>query len=258
MMRFTCLTIFPEMIREACSHSIVGRGIEKGLISVDAVNIRDFTSDKHLKVDDTPYGGGNGMVMTCQPIFDAMDSIVRDKPVRPKVLYMSPQGRVLTQARLRELAKEEELILLCGHYEGIDERIIDQLVDEEISIGDYVLTGGELAALVIIDGVSRLIPGVLHSDDSSLEESHETGLLEYPQYTKPEVFRGLSVPEVLLSGHHANIEKWRRQQMVERTRVKRPDMFQAAVDAKNPVVEQVLHPPERRKRRKKPEAEKSD
>lgn len=235
-MKFSVLTIFPEMIREYCSHSIIGRGVERGLISVDAVNIRDFTEDKHLKVDDTPYGGGDGMVMTCQPIFDAIESVKSSSQHNPKVVYMSPQGAVLTQEKLRQLSQEQELILLCGHYEGIDERVIEALVDEELSIGDYVLTGGELAAMVVIDGVSRLLPGVLHNDNSSTEESHETGLLEYPQYTKPEVFRGMAVPEVLLSGHHANIEAWRQEQMAERTRNKRPDMYQQAQDQGNPIL----------------------
>lgn len=238
-MKFTVLTIFPDMIQEFCAHSIIGRGVDRGLISVDAVNIRDFTEDKHLKVDDTPYGGGDGMVMTCQPIFDAIEQVKSKSEHSPKVIYMSPQGSVLTQGKLRQLAEERELILLCGHYEGIDERVIETLVDEELSIGDYVLTGGELAAMVVIDGVSRLLPGVLHSDNSSVEESHETGLLEYPQYTKPENFRGMSVPEVLLSGHHANIERWRQEQMIERTRTKRPDMYQKAVEDNNPIIAQV-------------------
>lgn len=238
-MKFTVLTIFPEMISEYCSHSIIGRGVEKGLISVNAINIRDFTEDKHLKVDDTPYGGGDGMVMSCQPIFDAIESVKASSQRKPKVLYMSPQGQVLTQSKLRELSQEQELILLCGHYEGIDERVIESLVDEEVSIGDYVLTGGELAAMVVIDGVSRLLPGVLHNDNSSVEESHETGLLEYPLYTKPENFRGMVVPEVLLSGHHAKIDAWRQEQMVERTKIKRPDMYAKALEDNNPIIAEV-------------------
>lgn len=226
-MKFDVLTLFPETFNLVMGESIIGRAQEKGLIEVKAVNIRDYSKDKHRKVDDYPFGGGNGMVMTCQPVFDAFSAITEGIKMKPKVIYMSPQGKVLTQDMARELSREEHLILLCGHYEGIDERIIDEIVDEEISIGDYVLTGGELPAMVLIDCVSRLIPGVLSSEGSFSDESHFNGLLEYPQYTRPAEYNGLTIPDVLLSGHHANIDKWRTQQSLERTKKKRPDLYNA-------------------------------
>ncbi len=226
-MRFDVLTLFPETFELVMKESIIGRAQEKGLIEVNAINIRDYTLDKHRKVDDYPFGGGNGMVMMCQPVIDAYRAVTDGAEPRPKVIYMSPQGRVLTQKIALELSKEERLILLCGHYEGIDERIIEEIVDEEISIGDYVLTGGELPAMVLIDCVSRLIPGVLSNEGSFSEESHFNGLLEYPQYTRPAEYEGKAVPEILLSGHHANIEKWRHEQSLERTRSKRPDLYKA-------------------------------
>lgn len=224
-MKFDVLTLFPETFELVMKESIIGRAQEKGLVEVNAIDIRDYTKDKHRKVDDYPFGGGNGMVMMCQPVFDAFRSVTAGLDTRPRVIYMSPQGRVLTQKMAVELSKEEHLILLCGHYEGIDERIIEELVDEEISIGDYVLTGGELPAMVLIDCVSRLIPGVLSSEGSFSDESHFNGLLEYPQYTRPAEYEGRPVPEILLSGHHANIQKWRTGQSHERTRKKRPDLY---------------------------------
>ncbi len=226
-MKFDVLTLFPETFEMVMKESIMGRAQEKGLIEVNAINIRDYTKDKHRKVDDYPFGGGNGMVMMCQPVFDAYRAITEDVPKKPKVIFMSPQGRVLTQQIAMELSQEEHLILLCGHYEGIDERIIEELVDEEISIGDYVLTGGELPAMVLIDCVSRLIPGVLSNEGSFSDESHFNGLLEYPQYTRPAEYEGNPVPEILLSGHHANIKKWRDEKSLERTKKKRPDLFEA-------------------------------
>jgi tRNA (guanine37-N1)-methyltransferase len=225
-MRFDVLTLFPELFNVVLKESIIGRAQENGLVEVNAINIRDYTGNKHKKVDDYAYGGGTGLVMMTQPIYDAWQSIVNQLDYRPKVIYMSPQGRVLDQKKADELKQEQHVILLCGHYEGIDERIIDEIVDEEISIGDYVLTGGELPAMVLIDCVSRLIPGVLPSEEAYSEESHYNGLLEYPHYTRPAEFLGRKVPDILLSGHHANIVKWRRKQSLLRTREKRPDLFE--------------------------------
>lgn len=225
-MKFDILTLFPEIIDVVMKESIIGRAQENGIIEVNAVNIRDYSKDKHRKVDDYPFGGGNGMVMACQPVIDAYRAITEDMEEKPKVIYMSPQGKVLTQQIAGNLSKEKHLILLCGHYEGIDERIIEEIVDEEISIGDYVLTGGELPAMVLIDCISRLIPGVLSNEGSFSEESHFNGLLEYPQYTRPAEYEGKKVPDILLSGHHANIGKWRTQQSLERTRQKRPDLYE--------------------------------
>lgn len=234
-MKFDVLTLFPDLIRSVLDESIIGRAQESGLIEINAVNIRDFSKNKHKKVDDYPYGGGNGLVMSVQPIYDAYLSLVEPLGYKPKLIYMSPQGKVLDQKTARELAKEKHLILLCGHYEGIDERVIEEIVDEEISIGDYVLTGGELPAMVLIDCVSRLVPGVLSSEESYSEESHFEGLLEYPQYTRPYEYNGRKVPEVLMSGHHANIRKWRREQSLKRTFEKRPDLYEKlAPDQKLP------------------------
>lgn len=224
-MKFDVLTLFPDLFQVVMGESIIGRAQDNGLIEVNAINIRDFSKNKHRKVDDYPFGGGSGLVMTAQPIYDAYLSVVENLDYKPKLIYMSPQGKVLNQKLAEELKKEEHLILLCGHYEGIDERIIEEIVDEEISIGDYVLTGGELPAMVLIDCVSRLIPGVLSNDESPLEESHYSGLLEYPQYTRPYEFNDKKVPDVLMSGHHANINKWRKQQSLKRTYMKRPDLF---------------------------------
>lgn len=218
-MNFDVLTLFPEMF-EALNSSIIGRAKEKELININLINIRDFSKDKHKKVDDTPYGGGAGMVMKADVVYDAYKSI-KDK--KAKVIYMSPQGKKLNQQKVEELAKEDNLIILCGHYEGIDQRVIDKIVDEEISIGDYVLTGGEIPAMVLIDAVARYNSGVI-AEESIKEESFTNGLLEYPQYTRPEVFEGVKVPEVLLSGHHENIEKWRKEESIRITNLKRPDL----------------------------------
>ena len=218
-MQFDVLTLFPEMFEPL---SIIGRAKEKGLININLINIRDFSKNKHKKVDDTPYVGGAGMVMMPDVVYDAYKSL---NSKDAKVIYMSPQGQKLNQKKVVELSKEKHIILLCGHYEGIDQRVIDEIVDEEISIGDYVLTGGELPAMIVIDSVSRYIEGVL-KDDSTKEESFSEGLLEYPQYTRPEVFNGKQVPEVLLSGHHENIDKWRREQSLINTKKKRPDLLE--------------------------------
>ena len=228
MKQFFVLTLFPEMIEQTLSHSIMGRAQKEGHISVEAVNIRDFTQNKHKHVDDYPYGGGAGMVMQPGPVYDCYQDIVKDMDKKPRVIYMTPQGKVFSQAIAEELSKEEELIFLCGHYEGIDERVLEEIVTDELSIGDYVLTGGELPAMVMIDSISRLIPGVLNNDDSAEYESFQDGLLEYPQYTRPETFMDKKVPSVLLSGHHGNIEKWRREQSLKRTLSRRPELLEKA------------------------------
>lgn len=224
-MKFDVLTIFPEIFDTVLGSSIIGRAQEAGLVSVSATNIRDFSKDKHKKTDDYPYGGGNGLVMLAQPIYDAYMSITCNLDYKPHFIYMSPQGKKLDQQLVEQLAEHKHIILLCGHYEGVDERILEELVDEEISIGDYVLTGGELPAMVLIDALSRTIPGVLSNEDSYADESHKDGVLEYPQYTRPNDFMGKKVPDILLSGHHANIDKWRRLQALKRTRDRRPDLF---------------------------------
>ena len=221
-MKFDVLTLFPEMF-EALNESIIGKAKEKNLIQINLINIRDFSKDKHKKVDDTPYGGGAGMVMMPDVVYDAYSSI-KDKE-NAKVIYLSPQGIVLNQEKVKELSKENHLILLCGHYEGIDQRVLDEIVDEEISIGDYVLTGGELPAMVLIDSVSRYVKGVLKEESVAEESFSNNKLLEYPQYTRPEEFRGKRVPEVLISGHHENIKKWREEKALEVTKKKRPDLL---------------------------------
>ncbi|MCI8272470.1 MAG: tRNA (guanosine(37)-N1)-methyltransferase TrmD [Clostridia bacterium] len=222
-MKFDVLTLFPEMF-EPIKQSIIGKAKERKLIDINLINIRDFSKNKHKKVDDTPYGGGAGMVMQADIIYDAYKSI---KDENAKVIYLSPQGKVLTQQKVEEISKEKHLILICGHYEGIDQRVIDKIVDEEISIGDYVLTGGEIPAMVLIDSVSRYVEGVLNKDSIS-EESFSQGILEYPQYTRPEVFENQKVPEILQSGHHENIKKWRRYEALRNTYLKRPELLEKA------------------------------
>ena len=221
-MKFDVLTLFPEMF-EPLKHSIIERASKQNLININLINIRDFSKDKHKKVDDTPYGGGAGMVMRADVVYDAYKSV---KDEKSKVIFLSPQGKKLNQAKVQELSKEEHLILLCGHYEGVDQRVLDEIVDEEISIGDYVLTGGELPAMVMVDAISRLVPGVLHNNVSAEFESFQDNLLEYPQYSRPEEWHGKKVPPVLMSGHHANIEKWRREQSILRTYERRPDLLE--------------------------------
>ena len=224
-MNFYIMTLFPEMVMNGLNNSIIKRAMEKELIHAEAVNIRDYTLDKHKKVDDYPFGGGAGMLMQAQPVYDCYKAVCEKIGAKPRVLYMSPQGRTFNQSMAKELAEEENLIFLCGHYEGIDQRVLDKIGVEEVSIGDYVLTGGELPAMVMIDTISRLVPGVLNNGDSAVDESFSENLLEYPQYTRPEIWEGEAVPEVLLSGHHKNIEKWRREKALENTRKKRPDLL---------------------------------
>lgn len=219
-MKFDVLTLFPEMF-DCLNQSVIGRAVEKELVDINLVNIRDFSNNKHKKVDDTPYGGGSGMVMMPDVVYRAFQSVESEKT---KVIYMSPQGKKLDQKKVEDLAKQEHLIILCGHYEGIDQRVLDKIVDEEISIGDYVLTGGEIPAMVLIDSVSRYVKGVLN-EDSIKEESFSNGLLEYPQYTRPENFEGEKVPKILLSGNHQNIDKWRKEKSLEITKKKRPDLL---------------------------------
>ena len=219
-MKFDVLTLFPEMF-EPLKQSIIGKAVEKKLIDIHLVNIRDFSKDKHKKVDDTPYGGGAGMVMRPDVVYEAYQSVKQDQA---KVIYMSPQGKKLNQQMVEKLSKESHLIILCGHYEGIDQRVLDEIVEEEISIGDYVLTGGEIPAMVLIDSVSRYVKDVI-KQNSIQEESFSNGLLEYPQYTRPEIFQEKAVPEILLSGHHENIEKWRKEKSYEITKKKRPDLL---------------------------------
>mgnify|MGYP004626190217 CR=1 FL=1 len=240
-MQFYIMTLFPDMVMDGLNTSIIGRAIDKGLLEIEAVHIRDYAFNKHNSVDDYPYGGGAGMLMQAEPVYQCYQAIVdkihtqsgADRGVctekkKPRVLYMSPQGKTFTQGMAEELAQEEELIFLCGHYEGIDERVLDEIVTDYVSIGDYVLTGGELPAMVMVDAVSRMVPGVLHNDVSAEFESFQDNLLEYPQYSRPEIWHEKQVPPVLLSGHHANIEKWRREQSVIRTAKNRPDLLEKA------------------------------
>ena len=224
-MNYHILTLFPEMVMDGLNTGIIGRAVEKGLLSIEAINIRDYSKDKHNHVDDAPYGGGAGMVMQPGPVCDSYEDLCRKIGKRPRVLYMTPQGQTFNQSIAEELAKEEDLVFLCGHYEGIDERALELIVTDYLSVGDYVLTGGELPAMVMIDCISRLVPGVLNNDVSAEIESFHDNLLEYPQYTRPEVYEGKKVPEVLLSGHHKNIETWRRQQSIKRTLERRPDLL---------------------------------
>lgn len=224
-MKFYILTLFPEMIREGLNHSIIKRACDEGTISIETIDIRDFAKNKHRHVDDYPYGGGAGMVMQAQPIYDAYMSIKPKLSENCPVIYMTPQGKTFNQEKAQSLSKLEDMVILCGHYEGVDERVIEEIVTDEISIGDFVLTGGELAAMVVVDAAARLIPGVLNKEESFQEESFSDNLLEYPQYTRPPEFMGRKVPDILLSGHHKNIEKWRKEQSLERTRRKRPDLL---------------------------------
>lgn len=228
-MNFYVMTLFPEMIQNGLNTSITGRAIAQGRISLKAVDIRDYSTDKYRHVDDYPYGGGAGMVMQPGPIFDCYMDLIKDMGEKPRVIYTTPQGRVFSQEAAQELSEEEDLIFLCGHYEGVDERILEEIVTDNFSIGDYVLTGGELPAMVMIDAISRLVPGVLSNETSAQYESFQDGLLEYPQYTRPEEFHGKKVPQVLLSGHHANIERWRRERSLERTWQRRPELLKDAV-----------------------------
>lgn len=230
-MRIDLLTLFPAMCRAVLDESILGRAQNKGVLDVRCHQIRDYTLNRQKQVDDYPYGGGLGMVMNAQPIADCFRAVCADSGRRPHFIYMSPQGAVLTQQRAKELAALPQICVLCGHYEGVDERVLDALVDEQISIGDFVLTGGELPALALIDCVARMVPGVLSEEGCFTEESHFSGLLEYPQYTRPAVWEGRAVPEVLLTGHHQNIAKWRREQSLARTLRHRPDMLEAAMCA---------------------------
>ncbi len=241
-MKFHIMTLFPEMVLDGLHTSIIGRAEEKGCISIEAVNIRDYTADRHKKVDDYTYGGGAGMLMQAQPVYDCWKAVCekidrqKGNAAKTRVVYVTPQGEVFHQKKAAELSKEEDLILLCGHYEGIDERVLEEIVTDYISIGDYVLTGGELAAMVMVDAIARLVPGVLHNDESAQTESHANGLLEYPQYSRPEIWHDKRVPEVLMSGHHANIEQWRQEQSLERTRLRRPELYEAYLLANPPKV----------------------
>ena len=225
-MRIDILTLFPEMCDTVLSESILGRAQAAGKVEFHTHQIRAYTADKHGRVDDAPYGGGMGMIMQPQPIYDCFQAVCETLGKRPHLIYLSPQGKTLTQQRVRELAQLDNLVLLCGHYEGVDERVIEELVDEEISIGDYVLTGGELPALVLCDAVARMLPGVLSNEECFTEESHYAGLLEYAQYTRPPEWHGKKVPDVLLSGHHANIEAYRKQDALRRTKEKRPELLE--------------------------------
>lgn len=227
-MRIDILTLFPEMCESVLAESIIGRARNEKKVEINTRQIRDYSTDKHRRVDDAPYGGGMGMIMQIQPIYDCYKSLCDEIGKKPHLIFMSPQGKTLTQTRVKELAQMENIAILCGHYEGVDERVIEEIVDEEISIGDYVLTGGELPALVLSDSISRMLPGVLANEDAFTDESHYSSLLEYPQYTRPCEWQGKVVPDILLSGHHANIEKFRREKSLERTYLRRPDMLSKA------------------------------
>ena len=227
-MNFHVLTLFPEMIEQGMHTSIIGRAIAGVYLSIDAINIRDYAFNKHQKVDDYPYGGGAGMLMQAEPVYLAYESVQKKLGYRPRVVYLTPQGEVFHQTMAKELAKEKDLVFLCGHYEGIDERVLDEIVTDYVSIGDYVLTGGELPAMVMMDSISRMVPGVLSNQESGETESFAGNLLEYPQYSRPEEWHGQKVPPVLLSGHHANIEAWRREQSILRTAKRRPDLLKKA------------------------------
>lgn len=227
-MNFHIMTLFPEMVMEGLNTSIIGRAVKNGLLTIEAVNIRDFAQNKHGQVDDYVYGGGAGLLMQAAPIYRAYEHICGKLEKKPRVIYLTPQGEVFTQKHAEAFAKEEELVFLCGHYEGVDERVLEEIVTDYMSIGDYVLTGGELPSMVMIDAISRLVPGVLNNEVSAEVESFHDNLLEYPQYTRPEEWNGKKVPPVLLSGHHVNVEKWRREQSLKRTLERRPDLLKDA------------------------------
>ncbi|WP_418428591.1 tRNA (guanosine(37)-N1)-methyltransferase TrmD [Blautia sp.] len=227
-MNYHVLTLFPEMIENGMNTSITGRAITKGLLSLEAINIRDFAFNKHQKVDDYPYGGGAGMLMQAEPVYLSYESIAERIGMKPRVIFLTPQGKTFNQDMAKEFALEEDLVFLCGHYEGIDERVLEEIVTDYVSIGDYVLTGGELPAMVMMDSISRMVPGVLNNQESGETESFSGNLLEYPQYSRPEEWHGKKVPEVLLSGHHANVDKWRREQSIIRTAKWRPDLLPKA------------------------------
>lgn len=229
-MNYHVLTLFPEMIEQGLDTSIIGRAMKEGLITLSCTNIRDYSDNKHMKVDDYPYGGGAGMVMKAEPIYRAFQAVRAKIGYQPRVIYLTPQGRVFKQKTAQDLGKEQDLVFLCGHYEGIDERVLDAIVTDYISIGDYVLTGGELPAMVMIDAISRMVPGVLSNEESAQSESFQENLLEHPHYTRPAVWMGAEIPEVLLSGHHANIEKWRKEQSLIRTRERRPELLDKKED----------------------------
>ena len=249
-MNYHVMTLFPEMIEQGLSASIIGRAIEKGFISFEAVNIRDYSGDlKHHKVDDYTYGGGAGMLMQAQPIYDCYKAIEEKiSGKKPRVIYVTPQGSVFTQKMAADFAREDDLVFLCGHYEGVDERVLEEIVTDYVSIGDYVLTGGELPAMVMIDAISRLVPGVLSNDESALTESFGNGLLEYPQYSRPEEWMGKKVPSILLSGDHKKVDEWRLEQSIIRTKERRPDLYEQYMIDNPPK-------PEKKKRKRKPKAE---
>ena len=227
-MNFHILTLFPDMVMQGLSTSIIGRAKDRGLLSIEAVNIRDYTLERHKKVDDYPYGGGAGMLMQAQPVYDAWKSVVDRIGYKPRTVYLTPQGSTFTQPMAKDLAQEKDLILLCGHYEGIDERVLEEIVTDYVSIGDYVLTGGELPAMVMVDAISRMVPGVLTNDESGSTESFEGNLLEYPQYSRPEEWMRKKVPSILLSGDHKKVDEWRREQAILRTIERRPDLLKKA------------------------------
>ena len=241
-MQFYIMTLFPEMVMQVLSTSIIGRAVNKGLLSIEAVNIRDYAFNKHNSVDDYPYGGGAGMLMQAEPVYQCYRALEEKMNKKPRVVYLSPQGKTFNQTMAEEFAQEEELVFLCGHYEGIDERVLEEIVTDYVSIGDYVLTGGELPAMIMVDAISRLVPGVLHNDVSAEFESFQDNLLEYPQYSRPEMWHDKKVPEVLMSGHHANIEKWRREQSVIRTARNRPDLLEKAelTEKEREIAEKIL------------------
>lgn len=241
-MQFYIMTLFPEMVMQGLSTSIIGRAVNKGLLSIEAVNIRDYAFNKHSSVDDYPYGGGAGMLMQAEPVYQCYRALEEKMNKKPRVVYLSPQGKTFNQTMAEEFAQEEELVFLCGHYEGIDERVLEEIVTDYVSIGDYVLTGGELPAMIMVDAISRLVPEVLHNDVSAEFESFQDNLLEYPQYSRPEMWHDKKVPEVLMSGHHANIEKWRREQSVIRTARNRPDLLERAelTEKEREIAEKIL------------------